>query len=103
MKTTLPIVLVLLGLTSCSYLTKSGRQEHAYRSYIRKSSVVRVKQQKKFHFRMPQMAIRQDSPVMTSAPESPQSVTAAQSSSSDGSTPSDLEQSSPTEQTSPPN
>jgi hypothetical protein len=50
----------------------------AYRRYIRKSSVVRAKQQKKFHFRVPTMDIRQNAPTMTSAPESPQSVTSSQ-------------------------
>ena len=80
MKTRLSILLLLVfGLTSCSYLTKTGRQELAYRKYIRKSSVVRARQQKKFRFRAPQMEIRQDAPVMTTAPESPQSVTASQS------------------------
>lgn len=98
MKTTFTLALLLVSLTSCSYLTKTGRQEHAYRSYIRKSSVVRVKQQKKFHFRVPQMAIRQDSPVIMTAPESPQSVT---SSGSEGSTSSGSEQSSPADATSP--
>ena len=89
MKTTFTIALLLLSLTSCSYLTKTGRQEHAYRTYIRKSSVVRVKQQKKFHFRVPQMDIRQNSPMITTAPESPQSMTASQSSGSDQSSTAD--------------
>jgi hypothetical protein len=79
MKTKVFIVLLLaFGLTSCSYLTKTGRQELAYRKYIRKSSVVRARQQKKFHFRVPQMAIRSDAPVMSAEPEGPQSVTASQ-------------------------
>ena len=69
---------LVFSLTSCSYFTKTGRQELAYRKYIRKSSVVRARQQKKFHFRVPDMAIRQDAPVMTTAPESPQSATASQ-------------------------
>jgi hypothetical protein len=75
------IVLVLLcSLTSCSYLTKQGRQERAYRSYIRKSTVVRAKQQRKFKFRTPEMAIRQDAPAMSAEPgssQSPQSMTAS--------------------------
>jgi hypothetical protein len=72
------IVLVLLcSLTSCSYLTKQGRQERAYRNYIRKSSVMRVRQQRKFKFRTPEIAIRQDAPTMTIQPESPQSMTAS--------------------------
>jgi hypothetical protein len=73
------IVFVLLfSLTSCSLLTKRGRQERAYRNYIRKSSVARVKQQRKFKFRTPQLAIRQDAPsITTQQPESPQSVTSS--------------------------
>jgi hypothetical protein len=78
MKSRVTLLLLLISLTSCSYLTKTGRQEMAYRKYIRKSSVVRTKQQKKFHFRVPQMDIRQNSPTMISAPESPQSVTSSQ-------------------------
>ena len=98
MKTTFTIVLLLVSLTSCSYMTKSGRQARAYRNYIRKSSVVRVKQQKKFHFRVPQMDIRQNSPMITTAPESPQSMTA---SGSEGSMSSGLDQSSTADQPSP--
>jgi hypothetical protein len=75
MKSRLVIFLLLCSLTSCSYLTKSGRQERAYRNYVRKSSATRTKQQSKFKFRTPEMAIRQDAPSMTAEPESPQSVT----------------------------
>jgi hypothetical protein len=71
------LIILLCGLTSCSYFTKRGRQEHAYRSYIRKSSVVRAKQQRKFKFRTPEMAIRQDAPAMTTESESPQSMSSA--------------------------
>jgi hypothetical protein len=78
MKARLAILLLLLvSLTSCSYLTPSGRRAYAYRSYVRKASIVRTRRQrKKFHFHMPQMAIRQDSPTITSVSDSPQSVTA---------------------------
>lgn len=93
MKSRFVILLLLCSLTSCSYLTKSGRQERAYRSYVRKSSVVRAKQQKKFKFRTPEMAIRQDAPNMTTESGSPQSVTAAPGS----------EQTPPPEQPSPQN
>jgi hypothetical protein len=103
MKTTFTVVLLLVSLTSCSLLTKNGRQARAYRNYVRKSSIVRTKQQKKFHFRVPQMAIRQDSPMVTTGPEYPQSMTAAQSSAPDSFTPTGSEQASPVEQTSPPN
>lgn len=98
MKSKFVIFLLLFSLTSCSYMTKHGRQEHAYRSYIRKSSVVRAKQQRKFHFRTPQMAIRQDAPTMTTVSESPQSVTGAP-----GTAQPSPEQPAPAEQPTPPN
>jgi hypothetical protein len=80
MKSRLVIFLLLCSLTSCSYFTKSGRQDRAYRNYVRKSSATRAQQQSKFKFRTPEMAIRQDAPVMTAEPESPQSMTASPSS-----------------------
>ena len=75
MKSKFVILLLLSSLTSCSYLTKSGRQQRAYQNYVRKSSATRTRQQSKFKFRTPEMAIRQDAPVMTAQPESPQSMT----------------------------
>jgi hypothetical protein len=80
MKSRLVIFFLLCSLTSCSYLTKSGRQQRAYQNYVRKSTATRARQQSKFKFRTPEMAIRQDAPVMTAEPESPQSVTASPSS-----------------------
>jgi hypothetical protein len=56
-------------------LTKSGRQQRAYQNYVRKSSAARARQQSKFKFRTPEMAIRQDAPSMTAEPASPQSMT----------------------------
>ncbi|MGI9086899.1 MAG: hypothetical protein ACR2HH_04020 [Chthoniobacterales bacterium] len=44
-----------LTLTSCSMLTKSGRQQHAYEKYVRRSSVARVKQRSIFHGNKPSM------------------------------------------------
>lgn len=80
-------------------MTKRGREEYSYRKYVRKSSVVRTKQQKKFKFRTPQMAIRQDAPTMSTQPESPQSVTTAPESSQQQPT----QQSPPSEQPPPQN
>jgi hypothetical protein len=80
MKSRFIFLMLLCSLTSCSYLTKQGRQERAYRNYVRKSTVVKAKQQRKFKFRTPEMAIRQDSPNMTAEPgssQSPQSMTAS--------------------------
>jgi hypothetical protein len=42
--------LLLVGITllsGCSMLTANGRREHAYARYVQKSSLGRVKQQKK--------------------------------------------------------
>jgi len=77
MKSRFFVLVLLFSLTSCSYFTKQGRQEHAYRSYVRKSSVARVKQQRKFKFRTPTMGIRQDAPIMSAEPESPQSMSSS--------------------------
>jgi hypothetical protein len=77
-------------------MTKRGREEYSYRKYVRKSSVTSYKRAKKFKFRTPEMAIRQDAPSMTAQPESPQSVTAAPESPQQ-------QQSPPSEQPPPPN
>lgn len=37
-------------LSGCSMLTASGRRERAYEKYVRKSSLGRVKQQKRIKF-----------------------------------------------------
>lgn len=45
------IALLLVGstlLSGCSMLTARGRQERAYERYVHKSSLGRVKQQKRF-------------------------------------------------------
>jgi hypothetical protein len=49
MKTHFLIGLLLLSLTSCSMLTKQGRQEHAYRSYVRKWSLRQDRRKVKYH------------------------------------------------------
>jgi hypothetical protein len=71
------LVLTSMALSGCSLLTKQGRQERAYRNYIRHSSVSRVRQQTKFKRAKNDMGIPQDSgPVSHGANVNPESVTA---------------------------
>jgi uncharacterized lipoprotein len=46
---------LVFGLSGCSMLTKSGRQERAYSKYVRKQSGARVKQQARFRTKQPKM------------------------------------------------
>jgi uncharacterized lipoprotein len=46
---------LVFGLSGCSMLTKSGRQERAYSKYVRKQSGARVKQQSRFRTKQPKM------------------------------------------------
>ncbi len=72
--------LLLFSLTSCWVLTKSGRQQHAYESYICKSSVMRERQRVKFKTGTSTLPLRSSEPSLvreTERPESPESVTAA--------------------------
>jgi hypothetical protein len=63
-------------LSSCSYMTKSGRQQMAYRNYVKKYSHNRVKQQTKFKkIKTPQPPQTPDA-VKTAG--GPQSVSSAQ-------------------------
>ena len=62
---------IALLLPACSMFSSSGRQQAAYARYVRKSSQVRVHQQKMFHSKKPAM------PVTTpeeSADHGPQAV-----------------------------
>ena len=71
------LALFLVGatlLSSCSMLTASGRQQRAYERYVRKSSLGRVKQQKRFSFRKTTLPVMQPTEPMeateVSGPES---------------------------------
>lgn len=67
-----------LFLSGCSYMSKSGRQQMAYRNYVKKYSHNRVKQQTKFQkIKMPQPPQTPDA-VRTASSEGPQSVSSAQ-------------------------
>ena len=64
-KIVVALVLCAFGLSGCSSFSKTGRQQRAYEKYVRKSSVTRVKQSKKFHSDKPQMP---STPMEPSAP-----------------------------------
>ncbi len=76
MKTHLVAGLLILSLTSCSLLTKRGRQERAYRSYVRKASMrqdrgkVKYRRQKKQFFAPSEPRI-----ISETEPEGPASAT----------------------------
>jgi len=61
-------------LSSCSMLTTSGRQQRAYERYVRKSSLGRVKQQKRLSYRKATLPVMQPTDPMeateVSGPES---------------------------------
>lgn len=65
-------------LSGCSMLTAQGRRERAYEKYVRKSSLGRVKQQKKMTVKKPSMpvipATRSSEPTMTAEASGPESV-----------------------------
>ena len=80
----LALILVSATLLSgCSMLTARGRQEAAYERYVRKSSLGRVKQQKRLSYKKTKIPVMPPSePVETTALSGPESVS---SGSSDGS------------------
>jgi outer membrane biogenesis lipoprotein LolB len=60
-------------LSGCSMLTARGRQERAYKRYVHKSSLGRLKQQKRFAARrntMPVTHTAATEPTEASGPES---------------------------------
>jgi hypothetical protein len=73
------VALLLMSLTlfsSCSMLTAQGRRERAYERYVRKSSLGRVKQQKRFTFKKQSLPVIQPSePIVTTDVSGPESVT----------------------------
>ena len=74
----LPLALCLVGatfLSSCSMLTARGRQEAAYERYVRKSSLGRVKQQKRLSYKKTKLpAMEPSEPSETTEVSGPQSV-----------------------------
>lgn len=73
-----PIALLFVSatlLTSCSMLTAQGRQERAYERYVRKSSLGRVKQQKRMGFHKTKLPVMEPSESMeTTTVAGPESV-----------------------------
>ena len=72
--------LLLAALSSCSMLTKEGRQQRSYEKYVRKSSYTRAKRATKFRMSKSDMPRRQtpsEPTIDTSVSESPQSVPAS--------------------------
>lgn len=72
------LALFLVGatlLSSCSMLTASGRQQRAYERYVRKSSLGRVKQQKRMSYKKTKLPVMQPTePVETTEVSGPESV-----------------------------
>ena len=73
------IVLLLLSgvlFSGCSMLTAQGRREHAYEHYVRKSSVGRMKQQKRYFAHASTIpALPPSEPIVTASASGPESVT----------------------------
>jgi hypothetical protein len=62
-------------LSSCSMLTAQGRRECAYERYVRKSSLGRVKQQKRFAAKKTTMPVMQPTePMVATEVSGPESV-----------------------------
>lgn len=62
-------------LSSCSMLTTSGRQRRAYERYVEKSSLGRVKQQKRMGYRKVNMPVMQATePTIAAEASGPESV-----------------------------
>ncbi len=73
-----PLALFLAGatlLSSCSMLTASGRRERAYERYVRKSSLGRVKQQRRVRFAKNTLPVMQPTePMVATEASGPESV-----------------------------
>jgi hypothetical protein len=75
------IALLLVGatlLSGCSMLTASGRQQRAYERYVRKSSLGRVKQQKRMSAKKPRVPVipvmQPTEPTVATEASGPESV-----------------------------
>ena len=70
--------LLLVGatlLSGCSMLTANGRRERAYTRYVQKSSLGRVKQQKRLRPQKQKIPVMQPSePMVATEASGPQSV-----------------------------
>ncbi|MDQ2918858.1 MAG: hypothetical protein M3R10_03130 [Verrucomicrobiota bacterium] len=68
------LLAVTFALTGCSYMTATGRSQHAYARYVRKMSKGRVKQQTKFRSSKPQMPTTQTGEPTQNTESGPQAV-----------------------------
>jgi outer membrane biogenesis lipoprotein LolB len=71
------IALLLVGstlLSGCSMLTARGRQERAYERYVHKSSLGRVKQQKRFAAKGNTMPVTHPTEALATEASGPESV-----------------------------
>ncbi len=72
------LALFLIGttlLSGCSMLTANGRRQSAYERYVRKSSLGRVKQQKRLSYRKTTMPVMQPTePKVATEVSGPESV-----------------------------
>ena len=70
--------LLLVGttlLSGCSMLTAQGRRERAYTRYVQKSSLGRVKQQRRLFAKKPTMPVMQPTePIVATETSGPESV-----------------------------
>jgi len=77
------IVLLLLSgmfFNGCSMLTAQGRRERAYEHYVRKSSLGRIKQQKRYFAHASTIpALPPSDPVVSASAAGPESVTSGSS------------------------
>jgi hypothetical protein len=72
-------------LSGCSMLTARGRQEAAYERYVRKSSLGRVKQQKRLSYKKTKIPTMQPSePSETTAVSGPEALSSGSSSEGGG-------------------
>jgi hypothetical protein len=78
-RTLKPVTLVLIGclaLSGCAHFTKSGRQQLAYKKYVRKQSGMRARQQAKLKTPRVPSALQPSEPkITTEVSGSPLSVT----------------------------
>jgi hypothetical protein len=76
-------LIACFALPGCAYFTNSGRQQLAYEKYVRKQSGMRMKRQAKMRRVRVPSALLSEPKVSVGAAESPQSVTSAESQSSE--------------------
>ncbi len=68
------LLAVTFAFAGCSYMTETGRQQHAYARYVRKMSKGRVKQQTKFRSNKPSMPTTQPNEPTQNIQSGPQAV-----------------------------